>query len=417
MTNRPLHILIITNYFAPDAGAAAVRLTRLADTLHTMGHTVTVLTSLPHYPQGEIHTGYRRKWTVVEDRAGVRVIQTWLWATPSPKIGRKLISQASFMLTAFGRGLFLKRPNVILVEAQPIFTGLAGMLLAFWLRRAYVLNISDLWPDHLLSVGALHEDSTIYKIVRRIVNFMYRRSAGIIAMSPAWAQRIESHIGHHRNLHVIYNGVDLDRFRPQLDTADFCQRHNIPADQKVVAFIGTFATQYDFDLLLDAVAQIRRTDTQVLLIGKGSQADQVRQRLQGVDLQHVRWIEWLPHDEMPLAWNAAYLTFWAMGTHDLYTGTIPAKLYEAMACGVPMVIYRHGVAADILESSGAGVIVENGGAAALATAIKDLLDQPDLRQTLADNARRYAEEHYDHVRVAQRYLDVLETAFLKRQRD
>lgn len=415
MTNQHRHILIITNYFAPDAGAAAVRLTRLSHTLQQLGHRVTVLTSLPHYPEGRIHDGYQGKWAVVDDRDGVRIIQTWLWATPSAKISHKLISQASFMITALLRGLFLKRPDVILVEAQPIFTGLAGMLLAFWLRRRYVLNISDLWPDHLLSVGAVKETSAIYRTARRVVNVMYRRAAGIIAMSPAWASRIEGHIGTHRNLQVIFNGVDLARFQPHLDTTDFRQRYGIPADQKVIAFIGTLATQYDFELLLDALMKIQRPDTHVLLIGKGSQADFVRAQLQTPDLHHVHWIDWLPHDDMPLAWNTAYLTFWAMGDHDLYTGTIPAKLYEAMACGVPMVIYGQGIASDILAASGAGIIVDKDGADGLATAIIQLLDDPVQRQTLSENARRYAELNYDHVRVAKRYLAALEAGISPRQ--
>ncbi len=407
MTERPYHILLVSNYFAPDSGAAAVRLTRLARTLRQIGHHVTVLTSLPHYPQGQIHDAYRKKLIVVEERDGIRVIQTWLWATPSSKISRKLISQLSFMFTALIRGLFLKRPNVILIEAQPIFTGLAGMLLAFWLRCPYVLNVSDLWPDHLLSVGALKEESFIYRVARKTVNLLYRRAAAIIAMSPAWAERIAQHIGSYTQLHVIYNGVDLDRFRPNLDTTLFRERYNIPKNQKVIAFVGTFATQYDFELMLNAAKMIQHPDVYILFVGKGSQADLVRQHLASPEFQHVHWIEWLSHDEMPLLWNSLYLTFWAMREHELYSGTIPAKLYEAMSCGVPMIAYGSGISADILQMSQSGIVLNSGGYEALANTILKLLDQVDQRQLLSQNARRYAEEHYDHEQVAQRYLSVL----------
>ncbi|HLA42930.1 MAG TPA: glycosyltransferase, partial [Aggregatilineales bacterium] len=147
-----MHILIITNYFEPESGAAAVRLTRLAKQLQAHGHQITVLTSLPNYPHGRIYEGYRRKFAVVRNYAGIRVIYTWLLTTTSPRINRKLISQMSFMLTAILRGIGLPRPDVLLIEAQPIFTGFAGIALAKLKRTPYVLNISDLWPDHLITV-------------------------------------------------------------------------------------------------------------------------------------------------------------------------------------------------------------------------------------------------------------------------
>jgi UDP:flavonoid glycosyltransferase YjiC (YdhE family) len=148
-----MRILMITTYFEPDSRAAAVRLARLARLLHQRGHEVTVLTTLPHYPEGVIHPGYKDAWEVEENRGGVRVIQTWLWATPSPRISRKLLSQLSFMLTALLRGLVVPRPDVIFVEAQPVFTCLAAALLGRLRGVPYVMHVSAMWPEHLLTVA------------------------------------------------------------------------------------------------------------------------------------------------------------------------------------------------------------------------------------------------------------------------
>jgi len=104
-----MNILLVTNYYEPDQGAAAIIVTRLAKKLAARGHRLTVLTSMPNYPHGRIVDGYRGKPVVVEERDGVRVIQTWLWATPSPRVSRKLVSQMSFMLTATLRGLGIPR--------------------------------------------------------------------------------------------------------------------------------------------------------------------------------------------------------------------------------------------------------------------------------------------------------------------
>jgi colanic acid biosynthesis glycosyl transferase WcaI len=404
-----MNLLFVTTYFEPDSGAAAVRLSRLAHILRGRGHTVTVLATMPHYPQGKIKEGYRRRLSMVEDRDGVRVVRTWLKATTSPKISRKLISQQTFMLTAALRGIGLKRPDVVLIEAQPIFTSLAGVLLSKIKRRPYVLNISDLWPDHLLSVGALTETSKVYRTARKMVDATYRGAAGITAMSPAWAEAIGGYIGADDKIQVIYNGVDLARFHPKQDAAAFRAKYDLKTAQ-LVTFIGTFATQYDFDAMFSVAEQMQsRLDTTFVFIGGGSQVERVEQ----CALPNVRHIPWVAHDEIPQAWTASTLTYWAMRDHPLYAGTIPAKLYESLACGVPIVAAMAGEGARMIQESGGGVIVPCGDVEGLAAAVGRVLDDNPLRTHYAQSARLYAETHFDPERVATAYENVLSAAASK----
>lgn len=239
-----MHILMVTNYFEPDQGAASIILSRLARKMQQRGHQVTVLTSLPNYPHGRILDGYRGKFVVVEERDGIRVIQTWLWATPSPKISRKFISQITFMLTAILRGLFLPRPDVLLVEGQPIFTQMAGVFLSAVMRRPYVLDIHDLWPDHMLSVGALTETHPVYRIARGLVNRNYRSAARIIALTPYLEKVIRGYIPPTDKVSTVFSGVDLKRFQPELDARAFREKHGL-GDARIVAYIGTLGTAYD----------------------------------------------------------------------------------------------------------------------------------------------------------------------------
>lgn len=400
-----MHILLVSNYFEPDSGAAAVRLTRLAHLLYQQGHQVTVLTSLPHYPQGKIHEGYRGKSVVVENRDGIKIIQTWLLTTQSPRISRKILSQISFMLTAFLRGLFIQKTDVILIEAQPIFPSLAGVALALLKRTPYVLNVSDLWPDHLLSVGALTDSSIIYRIARYIVDFTYHHAHQIIAMSPVWAEKIRHYSDKNDKVKVIYNGVDLTEFRPNISVADFRQKHNL-GQHKVISFIGTFATQYDFEKMLDVIRYFKqRDDMQFVFIGQGSQNEFFENNF--TKFRHVTWISWIARDEIPQAWNASYLTFWALGDHDLYKGTIPAKLYESMACGVPVAASMKGIGAKIIQESGAGIVVPCKDSNGLIHAIERLLDDENFHEQCRHSARRYAEQHYDHKKVALAYEQIL----------
>lgn len=396
-----MHILIVTNYFAPEGGAAAVRLTRLAQRLHGRGHKITVLTSLPNYPQGRILNGYRGQRTVETYLGGIRVVQTWLLATQSPRISRKLLSQFSFMLTASLRGLGFAKPDIVLIEGQPIPTALAGAFIAKVKRCPYVLNVSDLWPEHLQSVGLLSESHPVYRFARTLVNALYRAAGSIVAMSPYWADRIAAQIDERGKIEVIYNGVDLNLFQPGLDSGQFLTKHHLNKT-KILSFIGTFSTQYDFDTMLDFAMHFnKRQDVQIVFIGTGSQEARFRSAL--MQSQAVSWVPWIDHAEIPAAWNASYLTFWAINDHPLYRGTIPAKIFEAMACGVPMVAAMEGVGAQIIERGAAGMTVPCKDAAGLIAAAESILGQEALRTELAVSGRHYAEINFDAERVAGAY--------------
>lgn len=412
-----MNILFVTHYYAPTSGAAATRLTRLAQALQRRGHRITVLTTMPHYPKGEIEPEFRGRRVVVKEAAGVRVVYTWLWATPSPRISRKLLSQLSFMLMATGRGAGIARPDVVFIEAQPMPTALAGRLIARLKRAPYVLNVSDLWPDHLLSVGALSEDSPVYRMARAVVDRGYRGAAAITAMSPAWAQAIAGYIdeplGEHHKITTILRGVDTQQFRPLDDAAvsAFRQQHGL-ADKKWVSFIGTLATQYDFEMVMRVARHFdNREDVGFLVIGTGSQQAVIADHAPS----HLRWIAWLPHEQIPAAWNASHCTLWAMRDEALYRGTIPAKLYEALACGTPIAAAQAGEAAAMIAQSGGGIAVPPDDAQALINALTRLLDDAQFHAQCQHRARAYALKHLDFDVTAQQYEAVLEQAVIDRR--
>lgn len=402
-----MRILFVTTYYAPDGGATATLLTRLATMLAARGYEVTVLAPMPHYPHRRIRDDYRGRFTMSETLDGVRVVRVWLWTTPSNRMSRRLISQVSLMFTLLIRGVFMRRPDVFFVESQPVFTGFAGQALAFLKRRRYVLDVSDLWPDHLLTVGALTETHPVYRVARALVNSTFRGARHIVALSPLWKSKIDGYIQQPHKTHTIYCGADLTRFSPQVSGDAFRAQHGL-AGVKVVSFIGAFTTQNDFDTLFEAARLLRhRADIVFAFIGGGSlehkQAD-------AADLPNVRWLGWVEADTMPQAWAASDITLMSLRAHPLYEGIAPAKYFEAMACGVPIVAAARGIPAQMLTDSGAGVAVPNGDAAGMAESITRLVDDADFYAQCAQAGRAYAEAHFDPQRVTDAYEALLRDA-------
>lgn len=401
-----MRIWILTQFYPPEFGAAAVRLSRLTRLLAADGHAVTVLTGMPNYPEGVIRPEYRGRVFCREDRDGVNVERVWVYASPSKGARARLLNQFSFMTLAALRGTFLRRPDVILVESHPLFVCLTGG----WLRRVkrapVVLNVSDLWPESAVATGALRADSTLVRVASRVERWAYHDAAHVVAMTEGVRDGVLKILPAPERVTLIKNAVDLTVFRPDQPQLRAETRARYGLDERFVAVhVGNMSLTYDFDLLLDVAAAL--PEIVFLFAGGGSQAESVQAHARERQLSNVVFLGVLPHQDMPGLWAAADACLIALGDHSVAGGTRPAKLYEALATGTPAVAAIRGEGAALLAEAGAGIVVPVGDRAAMIAALRELEQSPERRAALAAAGRAYAERELAPEPVKQAYADIL----------
>ena len=74
-----MHILVLSQYYAPEIGAAQTRLRATATCLRDEGHEVTVLTAMPNHLLDAVMPEYQGKRFVEEEIDGIRVLRTWVF--------------------------------------------------------------------------------------------------------------------------------------------------------------------------------------------------------------------------------------------------------------------------------------------------------------------------------------------------
>ncbi len=107
-------ILIISNYYPPEIGAAANRIKNLAEGFTLAGKEVTVICPLPNYPKGVIFPEYKGKFNVTEKVNGVIIKRYWFYPSNSKKSIIRLFSMLSFSFAIWVSifGFLKKRPNL-----------------------------------------------------------------------------------------------------------------------------------------------------------------------------------------------------------------------------------------------------------------------------------------------------------------
>lgn len=199
-------------------------------------------------------------------------------------------------------------------------------------------------------------------------------------------------------------GVDPDRVFPiplGVDQTAFYPRTDV---QKSPARLITTASAdvplKGLHILVEAYAELRksRPELELVVIGKLREG-QASKKIKALGLEeHIQFKSNLSRGDLAREFAAATIAV----TPSLYEGFgLPAA--EAMSCGTAVVVTDGGALPEV--AGDAGVIVGKGDAPALAGAIRDLLDNPDRLNAVAEACFQRAQDHFNWRNIAPKYLD------------
>ncbi len=195
---------------------------------------------------------------------------------------------------------------------------------------------------------------------------------------------------------------------PPEQAAALRQRWNLPPHAHVLLAVGRLRAEKGFDLLLDAVDRLHdRDDVQLVLVGDGPESSALRARAARSRIPvhmpgHVTEVQpWL-----------ALASVLIMPSRRESFGQVTL---EAMASGLPIVAARVGGLQVAIEDGTSGVLVPPDDPAALAAAIRQLLDDPARRLALGAAARQRYLERYTINHMASAWADAWRTIVVARE--
>lgn len=410
-----MKIVYLSQYYPPEMGAPAARVSAFARRWARAGHDVTVLTTFPNHPTGVVAAEYRGRARAIEIDQGVRVVRTYIYAAANKGIVKRSISYASFSLTAVAQGWGpIGRPDV-LIATSPQFLALAsGWVLSRLRGVPLVVEIRDLWPDSIVAVGALPASSPLVKILRVAERFAYAQADLVLSVTRSFVPIVKERGA--RRVAFVPNGADPRSFEPPGDREALRARFGLPSGF-VASFVGTIGMAHGLDVVLEAAARLRdRPDVLFWLVGEGAQRAELEALARRQGLSNVRFEGQVPRGDVPAVLGASDAAMVLLRPDPVFETVLPSKMFEAMAARCPVVLGVRGEAQALLEESGAGVAIAPGDGAALADAVLTLAADPERRIRLGANGLSFVTERYSHDALAARYLETLRSLVDESQR-
>ena len=404
-----MHIAVFSQYHTnPDCPATSrhyALLTHLAKT-----HRVTLLTT-PAWKSQRLTRQF--PWVP----AGVEIREARVPYNNSMGPIRRALAFAQYAAWAVREGLRIAKPDVIWGISTPLTAAWAAAQVARLRRVPWVFEVQDLWPAFPIAMGAVPTAlarQELYRLEKRL----YQSARHVLPLSPDMTRYVTELGIAPGKVTTLLNGTDLElaaRATPET-VAHLRQAHGL-VGKRVVLYAGTFGRANGILALVAAAEALVATDSAVvwLFLGHGFFEPLIaaaaarwpgRIRLVGGQARHEVF-GWFALAAVSVV---SFLDLPVLDTNS------PAKLYDSLAVGTPVIVTNQGWTKVLVEKHGCGWYVPAEDAPALAVKLRALLAQPEALATAGANGRQLAIAEFDRQELARQLQQILEAAAGKERR-
>jgi glycogen(starch) synthase len=276
-----------------------------------------------------------------------------------------------------------------------------GLLKASLQRQLRARSLHDVLREQrgLLSLARRHFAKGNWSV--------FRECEAIVPSAQQVADTCRSHRLDPARVHVVPNGVDTSRFRPQPEAEN---REALDVDGFLFVCAGRLSREKGTHHALRALALARERipDARLLVVGDGAERGRLERLASELGLDDiVVFAGAQPPEKMPALLAAADAFLFPTERDE----AAPLVLPQAMACGLPVVASRRGGITEVINEPGKnGILVPNGDVAALAAAATSVYHDEKLRRILAEGALARVREAYTLERMVDSTVGVYEVA-------
>ena len=341
-------ILIISNYYPPEKGAAANRIEQLALQLQQNNYVVSVVCPLGNYPKGELFPEYKGKFYCVETLQQIVVNRLWIYPSNSATIFKRILSVLSFTFCLFFYLLIKKTPKKIIVQSPPLLISFISVVVLSLQRKKIILNVSDLWPLAAIELNALKTNSFSHKISLFFEHFIYKKATLLLGQS----NEIISHI------HQLFPEKECHLYRNfpnhQVSNCIIKTDENQPIQLFYAGLLGVAQG------ILEVCEKINLNDLNMEfhIFGEGAEKTQIENYLQSNPSKKIFFHGMLERNEL-----ISRLTSFDIALVPLKKriyGSVPSKIFEYSSLGIPILYFGGGEGETIVKENHLGWVTPVG---------------------------------------------------------
>lgn len=404
MSDKKIHVLIISQYFPPDISGGSTRAFNYAKCLSDQDYEVTVITAPPHQ-HSDVPKKYKGKLVVKEKMLGLNLIRVWVPSILHSSVRNSTVLVVSFLLSSLF-SLFSVKPDIIFSFEPNLFSIIPSYIYSK-LRGGIVIRVvDDLWPEALYERGII-KSKFLKKLLDSLAKFSYTYSKCIIPLNEEIKEIIHNTYGiENDKIEVISHGINTDIFT--------CTEKN-REEYFVAMYSGSLVESYDFDIILNAAKRLKDEKIKFIIRGRGrllSYLQDQKKRFQ-IDNLEIK-TDFVPPDKVPDELSRSDVLLAPMRTGFSLNLSLPTKILEYQAVGRPILCCSNGAIGNYVEKTMSGIRIDLGDTDGFTNAILKLESDPLLCSTLGKNGRMFVEENLTFDNIGKRLSQIIKKTYTQK---
>ena len=399
-----MHILFLTDNFPPEVNAPATRTAEHILEWEKKGAKITVITCNPNFPKGIIFKGYKNKIYLKENWSeNISIIRVWTYITKNKGFLKRIIDYFSFAVSSFFAGIFVKKPDIIIATSPQFFTVWSGFALAKIKKVPWIFELRDLWPQSIITVGAL-KSNKIIKILEKIELFLYKQSDGIVSVTDSFVDNLVSRGIDKEKIFVVKNGVNRERFLPMDKNKDLVEKYNLK-NFTTVGYVGTMGMAHSLFFILKAAMTLEKY--KFLFIGDGAKREYLLKMKEELGLKNVIFTGMIPKKNIKEYISIIDIALVNLKKSEDFKKVIPSKIFELSSMKKPILLGVEGEAKKIIEKYNAGLCFEPENEKDFVEKLKLMSEDKKLYEKLKNNTQDLAKD-FDRKKLAEKMFAIIE---------
>ena len=345
-------ILIISNYYPPEKGAAANRIEQLALKLHQNKYKVSVLCPLGNYPKGELFPEYKGKFSVTENLQDITVKRLWIYPSVSKNILKRTLSVLSFSTGLFFYLLFQKTPKKVVVQSPPLLLSFVSVFVLSLKRKKIILNVSDLWPLAAIELKALKMDSFSHHISLFFERFIYSRATLILGQSNEIITHVHTLFPDKKCF--LYRNFPDHRISKMELSRSLRTEENQPVKIFYAGLLGIAQGVFELCQKINLVG----LNIEFYIFGDGVEKTQIEALISAEKEERLFFQGMLDRKELHQRIKSFDIAIVPLKTR-IY-GSVPSKIFEYGSLGFPVLYFGGGEGETIVNDNHLGWVASVG---------------------------------------------------------
>lgn len=378
-----MKILAVCQYYYPEQ----FRINGICEELVKKGNSVTVLTGLPNYSKGVVLKEYKFFRKRKEEFNGVKIKRCF-------EIGRRhgiiyrVLNYVSFMISASWKALFLADDFdlVYVYQLSPITMAIPGIIYKKIHKKPLVLYCLDLWPESITTFG-IKEGTILYKIIRKISDYIYSEADKIIVSSDMFIKEIEKRTKNEKEIVHLPQYAEESLKRSKIEENDFVD----------FVFAGNVGKAQSVETIIKAAELVTKNQKiKIHIVGDGSSLENCKKLALELKLENVIFYGKKKFEEMQQYYDLADAMLVTLSKDDFATKTLPAKVQACMATAKPIIVAANGETPEVILKAKCGFCSEAENAKSLAENMLKFVDITiEEKIKMADNAYEYYSQYFE----------------------